>query len=618
MPVDESGIFTSDFGFLAGKSTNDVILIAPAHLLSQWDTVMKQFGVTYHAYSYQMASLGKIPAQNRETLWIADEAHYLKNTATQRYRELNRLMAKQKVCLLTATPVSMGIRDLESMAKLCGYCWQAEESWICSYMQALMPQNYVPALQLEQSVGIHRKKIYYTLANQQTQLETLCDCLAQISCPVFTDDGMCIDVTILRELLLNRLMSHRTSCLTTIKRLERYYANCRDKKGRCISRQEFFRMMGDEGRQMLLPFENTYGQKISCDDNQKMTRTLNLLTNARLILEDICMQEDHKLSAVSRIITQSDEQIILFSQYADTVCYFAQKLKQTQLTAAITSNMSTFLGYDINRSTILDMFDPNTEMPVNWTEAGMKRAKILVCSDAMACGHNFQRATRLIHLDQPWNPVTIQQREGRILRKGQNANEVEIYGMYLHCAPPILESREIEKDSCIQKRQMLQHKWHQDLTLKLCISEAVILHEHGIPGLWGKLGTEWIPISYHSIRIKKINTITQTTAMKVFESSLIRYKKLLTPIWKKIKRHHHQNDFEEQFEKFSSTVLTLILKPWLFHDFLTNTHTNEIAINHSSSQSFCEFQNIPKDKMIKTSLTCDWIQFTGYPQAILG
>ena len=92
---------------IASSVDERIMLIAPAHLLAQWDDVMNQFGVHYQAYSYQMASLDRIPEQNEKKLWIVDEAHYLKNSATLRYRTLYRLMAGHRVCLLTATPVSI-------------------------------------------------------------------------------------------------------------------------------------------------------------------------------------------------------------------------------------------------------------------------------------------------------------------------------------------------------------------------------------------------------------------------------------------------------------------------------------------------------------------------------
>ena len=47
-----------------------------------------------------------------------------------------------------------------------------------------------------------------------------------------------------------------------------------------------------------------------------------------------------------------------------------------------------------------------------------------MCTDVLGEGHNLQGAQVLIHLDKPWNPVRLAQREGRIVRLGQVAEEV--------------------------------------------------------------------------------------------------------------------------------------------------------------------------------------------------
>lgn len=593
---------------IASCVDDKIILIAPAHLLSQWDEVMQQFAIPYRAYSYQMASLDRIPQPNEKTLWIVDEAHYLKNPATQRYRTLHSLMAGHRICLLTATPVSMGVEDLTALARLCGYRWKTDERWICSYMRALMPKSYVPALKLEREMGIKRRQIHYQISNAPQELDALCHELLQISWPVLTDDGLCIDASILRELLIHRLMSHRTACLNTIIRLERYYRNCHKEKGRCISRVEFRHMMGIEGRQMLLPFKGIFGQEISSSDEMKISRTLELLKNAKNILENLCSQKDDKLEKITQMIDESDSPIILFSQYADTVCYFAQALRHTHNVAAITSSKTLYRGYDIQRSCILSMFDPNAQLLSNWKQNGLNLPKVLICSDALSCGHNFQRARRMIHLDKPWNPVILHQREGRIVRKGQNAEEVEIDDMYVLHPPEILKRCESSRDSSIARRQILQNIWHQELTAELHIHEAVIIKHPGIPGLWGKLGSEWFPISHHSIHPEKCSKIMQTTVFRAFESSLIRYRKLLSPAWKKLKDLKHHSEFQTFFEKFSSIILTLILTPWVFCQSGLN---DPFSIEHLMDILWTNTV-IPAEKLINPAMICDWIQF--YPE----
>ena len=53
---------------------------------------------------------------------------------------------------------------------------------------------------------------------------------------------------------------------------------------------------------------------------------------------------------------------------------------------------------------------------------------LLGSTDKMGVGTNAQhRLKALIHVDVPWRPVDIEQREGRIIRQGNGNDEVEIY-----------------------------------------------------------------------------------------------------------------------------------------------------------------------------------------------
>ena len=53
-----------------------VQIIGPAHLASLWLGVMAQFRIPSDFFSYQMASLDRIPLPKKRTLFLLDEAHY--------------------------------------------------------------------------------------------------------------------------------------------------------------------------------------------------------------------------------------------------------------------------------------------------------------------------------------------------------------------------------------------------------------------------------------------------------------------------------------------------------------------------------------------------------------
>ena len=54
--------------------------------------------------------------------------------------------------------------------------------------------------------------------------------------------------------------------------------------------------------------------------------------------------------------------------------------------------------------------------------------RILLCSDAMGYGVNMQKISTLINFDLPWNPAVLEQRIGRVYRRGQK-NPVNIINL---------------------------------------------------------------------------------------------------------------------------------------------------------------------------------------------
>jgi superfamily II DNA or RNA helicase len=130
----------------------------------------------------------------------------------------------------------------------------------------------------------------------------------------------------------------------------------------------------------------------------------------------------------------SDERIIIFSEYRDT-----QKWLFGLLAArGFTDNGRTLLLYggqdDEERAEIKAAFqaDP-AESPV----------RILLATDSASEGINLQNyCHRLVHYEIPWNPNRMEQRNGRVDRRGQGAAEVLVY----HFAPAGFEERYPDPD----------------------------------------------------------------------------------------------------------------------------------------------------------------------------
>ena len=99
------------------------IIIAPPHLVSQWDDYKDEFRFTARVFSRGV--IGKAleyyrskTRENEKWLIVIDEAHNYRNEFTRDYALLHELCQGNKVMLLTATPFNNQPADIYSMIKL--------------------------------------------------------------------------------------------------------------------------------------------------------------------------------------------------------------------------------------------------------------------------------------------------------------------------------------------------------------------------------------------------------------------------------------------------------------------------------------------------------------------
>lgn len=99
------------------------IIIAPPHLVRQWEMYKDEFGFTATVFSSGMIESAlkyylDLVKTDEQFLIIIDEAHRYRNEYTQDYGNLHNLCSGNKVILLTATPFNNRPDDIFSMLKL--------------------------------------------------------------------------------------------------------------------------------------------------------------------------------------------------------------------------------------------------------------------------------------------------------------------------------------------------------------------------------------------------------------------------------------------------------------------------------------------------------------------
>lgn len=149
---------------------------------------------------------------------------------------------------------------------------------------------------------------------------------------------------------------------------------------------------------------------------QDSTRLQTLIANAKRLSGQT---GDPKLAALLQhiaILVKDGYHPVVFCRYIATAHYVAEHLKAAFPKATIKAVTGEFTPEE-RREHIDDMEDAEQ--------------RILVATDCLSEGINLQHLfTAIIHYDLAWNPTRHEQREGRVDRFGQHADEVRCTMLY--------------------------------------------------------------------------------------------------------------------------------------------------------------------------------------------
>ena len=150
-------------------------------------------------------------------------------------------------------------------------------------------------------------------------------------------------------------------------------------------------------------------------------RTLESLAQNLLVMADNLPEEDPKfeqmLDAIKEKQKQDNNKIIVFSTFRHTLCYLKRKL----IAAGLRVEQVDGSVKDCLRQELRSRF----ELPKESNEA----IDILLFTEVGSEGLDYQFCDMLINYDLPWNPMRIEQRIGRIDRRGQKSETVRIYNI---------------------------------------------------------------------------------------------------------------------------------------------------------------------------------------------
>lgn len=148
---------------------------------------------------------------------------------------------------------------------------------------------------------------------------------------------------------------------------------------------------------------------------------------------------DEKLDTVIREIEKEQElghKVIVVTQFADTAKYYYEKLYAHFNESGLNLPMGLVTGgvdglikmneSDATKNDVLNHFSPRSKGQLEIFEKG-DDLKLLVGTDTISFGQNLQDAVTLMNLDLPYNPMTLEQRIGRIDRPREEGFQQKIF-----------------------------------------------------------------------------------------------------------------------------------------------------------------------------------------------
>ena len=351
-------------------------------------------------------------------LVIVDECHVFRNQETQGHDMLTRILdgegeeIRPWLLLLTATPMSRGIKDLNTLIALVGE----------------------PALQNVEGIAAARGVVNVTLP--------------------FIVDHFGVDGSEGRGLVFKDGLRHFARVAVRTTRYPSFMESVLERIARM--RLDFRRQPQS---QLLLPgvgddsseLSSNVGELIRCNLMRRAESSPRALLETvkrhrsmereyvptdpaafEAELDDIrrmvssCGKDAKLMALVDLLRRRTARRVLIFSMYTDTVMYLHEELSRRlkpRKVGIVHGGLS-----DKQRGEVLTGFAPEAQS--RGFSSGRATIDILVATDVISEGENLQDANVVVNYDLPWTPLYLIQRIGRVDRPTSNQREVLVWNFY--------------------------------------------------------------------------------------------------------------------------------------------------------------------------------------------
>lgn len=436
----------------ARESINAAMVFAPAGLREMWKYSMRAARVSSQEYSYMSLSSNdwKKHKQSRilddelqhdlsQMLIILDESHHMRNDAEDiedmrlSHRRLLQAVKKgARILLLTATPYSRGVDDINNQLRLIpkravkGEFFETDKHWRvdrpaelselapCTVLTAPTVVRYFSESDAKGRRFVRFGKERCLFFPERIHLKTV--------------EFQNVYNPILKELKASNLLrrSAPSEYAASI-----FGDSVLAGKADPLFEARLMHQFCSSGAQVKATLENMNKEGGYERMRFEAQAELTLLTDA--LLDKIATMHDTKLMKLQEIISAyAQEKIVIFCIYKETAKELFQFLQKSfsQLNIGTTVDVKPE-----ELENVLDYFAPiandcitvDAEITEHTERILEKKIDILIASEAISEGFNLQDARILINYDLPWSVLQLAQRMGRLMRPWHEVRELLIF-----------------------------------------------------------------------------------------------------------------------------------------------------------------------------------------------
>lgn len=389
----EAGLILKEY--LIRGLVKKILILVPSSLVIQWvrelndkfkiDAQKQRNLYSWTDYDIVVSSIDTVKRDpHRELvlkqeydLVIVDEAHKLKNKKSKNYEMVN-LLRKKYLLLLTATPVQNDMKELYNLITLLKPGQLGSQN---DYSSMFMASKRTPK-------------------NRQELKKALSDVMIRNK---RSEGGVQFTKRNVQSILLDLYPEERELYETVTAFIKEQYDKLREE-----GKGNFLQLITLQRQICSSPYAALVSLKSMKESDKTPAEIRPRLEELYRLAEGIPAYK--KIDKLIEMLQETDEKVIVFTEYRATQDFILYMLQQRGIRAVIFRG-----GFKRNKK--------------DWmTELFKNRFQVLVATEAGGEGINLQFCNRLINFDLPWNPMRLEQRIGRVHRLGQQ-RDVHIFNL---------------------------------------------------------------------------------------------------------------------------------------------------------------------------------------------